>query len=440
MRLKTRASSDIDRRQPSAVNPKGRNGMFSKPRLLAAADWIAGGIVLSLPWSTSATSILILAWLLVVVPSLEQRQLKQHLVEPAAFLPVVLWLLVLLGMFWSHNAWSEKLEGLRSFHKLLVIPLLMIHFSRSENGPKVLSAFLVSSLILLIYSCASLVWPSLVLAGRAPGVPVKDYIFQSMFFVISAFALLHLALTFREERQSAYALVCATLAALLLANLAYVGTSRTALVVLVFLSFLVGYQRFRRRGAVTLLAGVLLFGALAWSTSSYFRERITGLVEGTLHYEPTQETSEAERIEYWRKSLAAMREAPVVGHGTGSVRAIFKKWQEGTKGAAGRVMTNPHNQIFAVGIQLGLVGIAVLALMWGSHLLLFRGTGLIAWLGTLAVVQNIISSMFNSHLSDFTAGWMYVLAVGILGGMALRARSQPVSYAEERARPKPVKP
>ena len=228
----------------------------------------------------------------------------------------------------------------------------------------------------------------------------------------------------REANRNAYALLCIVWVTALLVTLVYVETSRTALVVLLVLSFLIGNQRFGLRGAAALMAIALLFGTVSWFASSYFRERVTGVVRGALQYERTLETSEAERIEYWRKSLAAMREAPIVGHGTGSIRDIFEKWQEGTKGAAGRVMANPHNQFFAVGIQLGILGIALLLVMWISQLLLFRGAGLVAWLGTLVVVQNIVSSMFNSHLSDFTAGWMYVLGVGVLGGTALRQRRQ----------------
>jgi O-antigen ligase len=39
------------------------------------------------------------------------------------------------------------------------------------------------------------------------------------------------------------------------------------------------------------------------------------------------------------------------------------------------------------------------------------------------VVQNIFTSLFNSHIFDFHEGWMYVLGVGVAGGMVLRARS-----------------
>jgi O-antigen ligase len=62
--------------------------------------------------------------------------------------------------------------------------------------------------------------------------------------------------------------------------------------------------------------------------------------------------------------------------------------------------------------------------MWLAHLLLFRGHGLAAWIGLLVVVQNIFTSLFNSHLFDFNEGWMYVLGVGVAGGMLLTKRSR----------------
>ena len=46
-----------------------------------------------------------------------------------------------------------------------------------------------------------------------------------------------------------------------------------------------------------------------------------------------------------------------------------------------------------------------------------------AWIGLMVVLQNIFTSLFNSHLFDFHEGWMYVLGVGVAGGMVLRAKS-----------------
>jgi O-antigen ligase len=63
---------------------------------------------------------------------------------------------------------------------------------------------------------------------------------------------------------------------------------------------------------------------------------------------------------------------------------------------------------------------SVLALSWR----LWRGDGLAAGIGLLVVVQNIFTSLFNSHLFDFHEGWMYVLGVGVAGGIVLKTGSR----------------
>jgi hypothetical protein len=69
------------------------------------------------------------------------------------------------------------------------------------------------------------------------------------------------------------------------------------------------------------------------------------------------------------------------------------------------------------------MGVALLYAMWLVHLLAFRGETLADWIGLLVVIQNILTSLFNSHLFDFHEGWMYVLGVGVAGGMILKAYS-----------------
>ena len=114
----------------------------------------------------------------------------------------------------------------------------------------------------------------------------------------------------------------------------------------------------------------------------------------------------------------------MIGNGTGSTKELYEqaarspKWGEGI-----RVFPNPHNQTLAVAIQWGALGVAVLYAMWLVHLLLFRGDGLANWIGLMVVMQNIFTSLFNSHIFDFHEGWMYVLGVGVAGGMVLKARA-----------------
>ena len=156
---------------------------------------------------------------------------------------------------------------------------------------------------------------------------------------------------------------------------------------------------------------------MRWTTATFARDY-------KIYKELNQPTSIGLRLEFWQKSLRFFAEAPIIGHGTGSTRGLFEEAAVGPVGAAAQVVANPHNQTLNVAVQWGVIGIVVLYAMWLVHLLLFRGDGLVAWIGLLVVVQNIFTSLFNSHLFDFHEGWMYVLGVGIAGGMVLRTSSR----------------
>ena len=74
----------------------------------------------SLPWSTSATGILIVLWLIALVPTLDAASVRREVMSAAGGLPVLLWVLGALGMLWADVTWSERIAGLGGFHKLLL--------------------------------------------------------------------------------------------------------------------------------------------------------------------------------------------------------------------------------------------------------------------------------------------------------------------------------
>src|SRR5262249_46220078 len=142
-----------------------------------------------------------------------------------------------------------------------------------------------------------------------------------------------------------------------------------------------------------------------------------------------EDNSTGLHLTYLKKSAAIVAQAPVIGHGTGSIAEQFRLAALNATGPASATPTvNPHNQIFAVAIDLGAVGAAVLLAMWAAHALLFRAAGLMSLIGIIIVVDNFVSSSLNSHLFDFSQGWLYVFGVGILGGTVLRdGRTEPAA-------------
>lgn len=392
---------------------------IDRVRYGVTADWLVAAIAVSLPWSTSATAILIVLWLIAVVPSLDATSVRREVMTPAGGLPVMLWALAALAMLWADVDWNERLQGLRGFHKLLVIPLLFAQFRRSAQGKWAILGFLVSALILLALSWLT-PYPGLWGREKADvGVPVKDYIAQSGIFAICAFGLAGQAVHWGRRRQLPLALAAAFVAAGFIANILFVATARTTLIVIAVLVLLLGFRQFVWKGMLTVgLLGSVLAGLLL-ASSPQLRERVTHIVIEVQDYRARNApTSVGLRYEWWKNSTEFVAAAPLVGHGTGTIESLFRR-HAGPTGKELMIQGNPHNQILAVAIQLGVIGAILLIAMWIVHLALFAGSTSIGWFGLVIVVSNIVSSLFNSHLFDFTQGWLYVFGVGILGGTLL---------------------
>jgi hypothetical protein len=390
-------------------------------------DLLAALVAALLPWSTSGAGIFMALWFVALIPTFDPRRFARALARPASVLPLAFFALAVVGMLWADNGWPARFAGVNPVAKLIAIPFLLYHFERSQRGHWVLLAFVASCALLMVLSWIVLVAPSLKIAATIePGVPVKNYIDQSQEFTLCLFALASPALGFVRERRLLSAAGCVALMLGFLANMMFVVSARTALVYLPILLVLFAMVHLGGRATLLLFAATLAAGLLVWTTSPYLRERVAHIAVEYQGYQQNLVTSTGQRLEYWRKSLKFVAAAPVFGNGTGSTKTLFERDAVGQTGLLAEVIGNPHNQTLNVAVQWGLFGCVVLYAMWIAHLLLFRGSdvaaSLPAWVGLLTVVQNIVSSLLNSHLFDFHEGWMYVLGVGVAGGMVLRAR------------------
>lgn len=420
------------RREPEL---SGLSLVFSARRDPAArilnVDLLAVLIAILLPWSTTGVVIAVALWVIALVPTLEAGAFFRSLKRPVCVLPMALVALALVGTLWSDAPWRERLYAVGPTAKLLALPLLLYHFERSGRGLWVFIAFLASCALLMAASWLVAFDPDLSLKlylsrgpyTRANGIVVKNYIDQGQEFVLCAVALAYPVLTFLRTNRIGLAALLAVVALSFLVNMMFVVISRTALVTMPIMLAVFALLHLRLRTAMAALCVAALLAALAWNASPQLRATVSKFFTD-YQYTSIQnnESGIGSRLLYWRKSLRFFAEAPVIGHGTGSTRGLFEQAAIGEVGARAQVVRNPHNQTLNVAVQWGVIGVVVLYATWLVHLLLFRGDGLPAWIGLMVVVQNIFTSLFNSHLFDFHEGWMYVLGVGVAGGMVLGAK------------------
>lgn len=388
-------------------------------RLTILTDILAAAVAVALPWSTSATVALVWLYLASLLPRLRITALWRAFLEPASLVATAFFLLALIGVLWAEVPSAERLAGLAGFRFVLFIPGLILHFRHSENGHWVLIGFLGSCLALMVLSWLLHMFPGIPWTRpvHSPDVPVKDHITQGMEFTVCVFVLGALARAAWKAQRRWLAFCLIVLAFAFLSNILYVAVARTALVALPLLLLLFAYREFGIRGVLIFCAGATLLVTMVWVTSPYLRDRVVRVVEDIRDYPNDFNTAVGLRLEFWRKSADLVSRAPVIGHGTGSIQSLFQQHGAGENPDTAVITNNPHNQVLAVALQLGLVGVLVLFAMWLVHLTTFRGASLAAWIGLVVVVQNMIASIFNSSLFDFTQGLGYALGVGVAAAM-----------------------
>jgi O-antigen ligase len=424
-------------------------GVSGLPRVLSAwhdpaarilnIDLLTVLIAVLLPWSTSGVAIAVVLWLIALIPTIEWRALLRSLARPISALPIALFALALLGTLWSDATWGVRLYAVGPTAKLLMLPLLFYHFERSPRGNWVFVAFLASCTLLLAVSWVVSINPDLSLKEQVSsglytptkGIFVKNYIDQSQEFALCAVALAYPIMTLLQTDRMRLAALLTAIALSLLANMMFVTVSRTALVTMPIMLAVFALLHLKWRTNVIIFCTAVVLAGLAWTASPQLQwTTATFIRDYQIYKELDQPTSIGVRLLFWQKSLRFIAEAPIAGHGTGSTRGLFEQAATGPSVlAGGQVVSNPHNQTLNVAIQWGVLGVAVLYAMWWQHLRLFRGEGLAAWIGLMVVVQNVFTSLFNSHLFDFHEGWMYVLGVGVAGGMVLGAKREAATTA-----------
>ncbi len=394
---------------------------------MTTADLVTVLLAFALPWSTSLVGILGVVLVLVMLPTIDAGVFIASLRRLISAAPIALFALALVGTLWSDARWGLRFYAVAPTGKLLLLPLLFHHFERSERGLWVFKAFLASCGLMVVMSWIVAFFPELTLKAKdvaSRGIFVKNYIDQSQEFALCAVALAYPIAMLLRAKKLALALALGALSLGFLANMAFVIVSRTALVTIPIMLLVFALLHLRWQTTLMVVGACLVAGILAWFASPQLDATIDKFGQEYRQY--VQEgavTSIGERLEYYRKSLGFFAEAPVAGHGTGSIEGLFEHAATGQTGLAAEVVRNPHNQTLNVAVQWGMLGVVVLYAMWLSHLALFRGEGLANWIGLLVVVQNIFTSLFNSHIFDFHEGWMYVLGVGVAGGLVLKMRA-----------------
>jgi len=395
-------------------------------RLLIGRQVSAVATAFMIPVSTSGQAIALSIFVLFVALTVEREEWLVTFATPAAAVPIGLFLLILIGMSWSPTPFASG-GGVVHYAKLLLIPVAMASSFTPRQAFQIGYGFLAGCLVVLVLSFLSffiLLPPPF--RHTMDGVPLKDTAVQSGSFALCAFALAlgGVSVWIEGNRRRAAAMII--LALVFLADIFMIFISKTGVLMTVALIglFVVHAEGWRR--SLLIAAPIALVVAIALWSSVSAQRRLAEIATDIHAVDGNKGSSEAtlstaSRLDFWSKAVEFIKEAPLFGHGTGSTKSLYQSLEATRPSPYGEAVPDPHNQFLAIAIQVGLLGGAILLVMWGVHFSMFIGRSFASAVGQAVVVQNFIGSLFNSHLSTVTQGMLYCLAVGLLGGIVQRA-------------------
>ncbi|MDO9316934.1 O-antigen ligase family protein [Polaromonas sp. YR568] len=328
------------------------------------------------------------------------------------------------SLFWTSADMSEALGSLGKYGKFLVIPAFLLLVRTRRDATWVLGAFLGGQAFVLISSWllffdVPLIWATS-RAAKVSYAVFSSYLDQGIMSAVMGAVFWHLRLL-APNRPAFYLAIALSLLAF--GNVFVVFTGRTGhLVGIAMLSLAIFWVLPKRFRMASLLVPPLIFLAVYLSFDKV-GQRFAMVKEEVTAYSvrPESRTSSGARLNYWRASLEAIAEKPLLGYGVGSWSKEYQRIEQSRRGKSLGV-GNPHQEFLLWGVQLGAGGILLLA-AW--MIAVGRDFGQVdapvARAGLSVLWALVLSCLLNSSLYDAYIGDFFCLSLGVLLAYGWRA-------------------
>jgi len=384
-----------------------------------ASRWSAIALGFSIPISVALDSVLSAIVLAGWLASGNYRQKLEAIARnPVAIAALLLYTMLLIGALYGQRDPTDTSDFLGKYADLLLIPVLAFCFRDPSDRRRAIYALTASlALTLALSFVVKTGWlPHLsFIKGDVWNPSVfKLWITHNILISFGAFLFLNLALRSTAARWRWIWLGLAILAAV---NVLLMVQGRTGYVILGALALYAGYcwKGWRGLGA-TLVAASVLGGVLA-ITPNPARDRVLLMFEEAQSWQPGQPnvTSIGYRLAFYRNSVAIMAKHPLLGVGTGGYPKAYAEQTRGTGLAPSR---NPHNEYLLIGVQTGLIGLALLLHLFWQHWRLAPrlATPFETHLSRGLLLTIAVGCLFNALLLDHTEGLLFAWMTGLLYG------------------------
>jgi len=319
-----------------------------------------------------------------------------------------------LSLLWSEGGDSERMVSFMRHARLWVLPAIYYLVQTRQEALKVLVALVMGQAFVVLSSW--LLWLGVSLPWAMTKYPMGAGIVFASTLEQPVMSTLMLVLVWflRAEIPQKWRQTIVTIALVLtIANVFFVMTGRTGyLVMMLAISLAIFWllpKKFRPAAVLLPIVMALVLGFI----STRFQTKMAEIKRDVLEYQKGNfDTSQAQRLDYWAKSLEAIHEKPIIGHGVGSWRVNYIRL-----GGADQVNppSNPHQQFLLWMVEGGLIGLAFLLAIFAAIYRDSRQLDLAAQQALRATLAiTILMSMMNCPLFGAGMGEFILLMMATL--------------------------
>lgn len=400
-------------------------------RFAIVAAFLAGFAV---PISTAAENItvglMVLAFLL--TPAL-WRELPRVVRQPFVLGCLSLYAVLLFGSVYSSVGLGGASSMLLKMREYLLVPLLFAVCLHLPARRALLIGFAAGTLLSVLVSTGMAIvgmdavqafndWCGRRVLQAVPGrwdwEAFRSHTFHNLFASLLMLTLFIMHLTGampKKWRPWSWAVM-----AICLVDIMFLVQGRTVQGLLLLLVGLVLVMWNRRIGWILALCALLVVPPVLYLGASGIRHGIARFERDMDLYRQGQvDTSVGLRLDFYKNSLALVKEKPLLGHGTGSFAAEYRRLTGYTEGNV--ATKNPHNDYLWMGVELGALGIVALLGLLGATLVQARRQARPErWTVIVLTISMALSTLANSLFTDNVSRIGFILlACALLAGETL---------------------
>ncbi|MBN2236935.1 MAG: O-antigen ligase family protein [Bacteroidales bacterium] len=390
----------------------------------------------SLSLFVKALPILIAVWILSFAMQRILSRKIQLRITPSQGMSIGLYLLYVLGLFWSIDT-KAFLFALEVKLSLLVFPLMIGYNSEffKENKNHILLFFILGIMVSSLASLSLSIWNSTFFladglhfhtidpefakwaygGSRFRYLGLSHFLHPTYFSFYVLFAFVN-SLVFLKRRtfSQKYVLISLKASIPLFVLMIYLLSSKAVLISAVFifmmLSFLL-YQRYTNK----LIKGFILIFILSIIIGTLNNPRFKSIKRAFNHPELLADTSKGDsfisRIHIWKAGIEVIEDHFLFGVGPGDTnKALIEKYKYYHYKDPLFLKSNAHNQYIETWIDLGLVGFVALVLVLFIPLLIAKKRNILLMVFLFIMGFNFLfESILNTQAGVVFFGFFYSL-------------------------------